>query len=94
MISIIDLEKKENILIAAKHEFSQRGFQGARMAEIARSAKVNKALIHYYFKTKENLYFEVLKRAFWGREDIDIPVYKGNWDLLPSQKLYLVVFLF
>ena len=88
----IDHETNEKILRAAKHEFSNRGFQGARMAEIARSAKVNKALIHYYFKSKENLYFEVIKRAFWGREDFDIPVYKGSWDLSPSQKLYVFVY--
>lgn len=47
---------REKILRAALREFSARGLAGARTDAIADAAKVNKALIYYYFKNKESLY--------------------------------------
>lgn len=61
---------KTLILRAASLEFCAAGFAGARMASIADRAGVNKALLHYYFKNKQNLYLEVLNFSmdlFWGR---------------------------
>jgi TetR/AcrR family transcriptional regulator len=49
------------ILRAAREEFVERGLRGARMQAIADRAKVNKALLHYYFRTKERLYEAVLE---------------------------------
>jgi TetR/AcrR family transcriptional regulator len=49
---------EQKILSAARLEFSERGFDGARMQAIADHAGVNKALLHYYFRSKEKL-FEV-----------------------------------
>lgn len=57
---IVQKGSREKILIAAKKEFSRVGFSGARMDAIARSAELNKAMIHYYFSTKEKLYLAVL----------------------------------
>jgi TetR/AcrR family transcriptional regulator len=54
---------KEKILEAGLKEFSSGGYAGARMERIAALAKVNKALLFYYFSSKENLYREVLKHA-------------------------------
>jgi len=54
---------KAEILEAALREFSLQGKQGARMQTIADDAGVNKALLHYYFSSKENLYHEVLQRT-------------------------------
>ncbi len=87
-----DKETRDKILHSAKKEFSRRGFEGARMAEIADKAHINKALIHYYFKNKENLYVEVLKRIFGENDDYEIPQYPGKWDLTPAQKLYVIVY--
>jgi TetR/AcrR family transcriptional regulator len=47
---------REKILHAAVHEFSSLGLSGARTNAIAKSAKVNKALLYYYFKNKQGLY--------------------------------------
>ena len=44
------------ILQAAITEFSREGVAGARTDAIARAAKVNKALLYYYFEDKESLY--------------------------------------
>jgi len=58
------LSTEEKILEAAKTIFHRKGFEGARMQEIADEAGINKALLHYYFRTKENLFDAVFKAAF------------------------------
>jgi AcrR family transcriptional regulator len=55
---------EEKILEAAKTVFHRKGFEGARMQEIADEAGINKSLLHYYFRTKENLFDAVFKAAF------------------------------
>lgn len=54
---------EERILAAAAEEFASRGFFGARTQAIADAAGVNKAMLHYYFRTKENLYSRVIAGA-------------------------------
>ncbi len=51
---------EDKILEAAKKVFLERGFDGARTQDIATAAGVNKALLHYYFQTKEKLFEAVL----------------------------------
>ncbi len=57
-------QTRQAILHAAIAEFSREGVAGARTDEIARAAKVNKALLYYYFRDKESLYGAVLDHAF------------------------------
>ena len=61
-------EKSDNteieILNAAKEIFQQKGMDGARMQEIADKAKINKALLHYYYRSKQLLFEAVFKSAF------------------------------
>lgn len=64
MESSNDNDKKGKILKASAEEFIEFGFYGARMQRIANRAKVNKAMLHYYFSSKENIYREVLKTVF------------------------------
>ncbi len=52
------------ILTAARKIFSKEGFDGARMDEIALLANVNKAMIYYHFKSKEELYRNVIDSLF------------------------------
>ena len=52
------------ILDAAKDVFQQKGMTGARMQEIADKAGINKALLHYYYRTKEKLFEKVFNIAF------------------------------
>lgn len=47
---------EEKILDAAKNVFIKKGMDGARMQEIANEAGINKALLHYYFRSKEKLF--------------------------------------
>lgn len=46
---------KSKILEVAEKIFSEKGFDGARVDEIAKEAEVNKALIYYYFKSKDEI---------------------------------------
>ena len=53
------------ILEAATEVFLDKGFLGAKTTEIAQKADVNHALLHYYFRTKENLFNKVFEnKAF------------------------------
>ena len=54
-------ESRARILDAALKEFSKNGLAGARTDRIASLAGVNKALLYYYFESKENLYLAALE---------------------------------
>ncbi|MFO0679616.1 MAG: TetR family transcriptional regulator [Polyangiaceae bacterium] len=56
-------ETKLRILRAAEAEFAAKGFDGARLGNIARAASVQQALIHHYFADKAGLYRDVIGRA-------------------------------
>jgi AcrR family transcriptional regulator len=57
---------KEKIINSARNVFIQKGFAGARMREIADRAGMNKGLLHYYFKSKENLHHAVVNEVVEG----------------------------
>ncbi|WP_166966635.1 TetR/AcrR family transcriptional regulator [Yeosuana marina] len=59
-----DQNTEQNILNAAKKVFQLKGMDGARMQEIANEAGINKALLHYYFRSKQMLFDAVFKAAF------------------------------
>src|ERR1700740_388358 len=59
-------ESRTAILQAAIREFAREGEAGARTDAIARAAKVNKALLYYYFKDKNALYGAALETVFAG----------------------------
>ena len=95
-------ESRAAILEAAAREFAEHGVAGARTDAIAREARVNKALLYYYFKDKETLYGAVLDEAFTGLKNtvftvLDTPApprekmlaYVGAYfDFIASNQLY------
>lgn len=60
----LDKCTEEKILDAAKIVFLKKGLDGARMQEIADEAKINKALLHYYFRSKDKLFDAIFVEAF------------------------------
>ncbi len=56
-------ETRDRILDAAECAFSEQGLAGARVAGIATEAGVNKAMLYYYFGSKDGLYTAVLERV-------------------------------
>ena len=58
--------KEAAILAVAEREFVAHGFDGARMAEIARRAGMGEGTLYLYFRTKSDL-LAAVAGAFWGR---------------------------
>lgn len=59
-------DSRSRILTAAEAVFAEKGFDGARVDVIAREAGVNKALIYYYFKSKDAILEELIRRFVEG----------------------------
>lgn len=54
-----DSNTEQKIKEAAERIFMQKGLSGARMQEIADEAGINKAMLHYYYRSKDKLFQEV-----------------------------------
>lgn len=73
-------ERKQAILDAALHEFAERGFEAARLDDVAARCGVAKGTLYLYFNDKESLFEEVVRgaalpvlehvRALAGRPDL------------------------
>ena len=59
-----DENTEGQILEAAKNVFQSKGMDGSRMQEIADEAGINKAMLHYYYRSKQLLFEAVFKNAF------------------------------
>jgi TetR/AcrR family transcriptional regulator len=57
-------ETIQRIVAAAERIFAEQGLDGARTDAIARAARVNKALLYYYFRSKEDLHRFTLETLF------------------------------
>lgn len=93
-------DPKERIVYVAEAVFARKGFGGARTQEIADLAGVNKAMIHYYFESKEKLYHAVLDKILFDlikltqdstEEDLPYPqqlevFYRGFFDYVAAHK--------
>ena len=77
---------RESILDSATEVFMEVGFSGARVDEIARRAKANKAMIYYHFGSKQDLYRVVLLRLF-GDVIAEIARLKAS-EAPPREKLW------
>lgn len=80
-----DTSTEKKILEAAREVFVQQGMKGARMQEIADRAGINKALLHYYFRSKDALF----EKVFLETLQVNAPVLYGvmGKDLPLKQKL-------
>lgn len=57
------MSTEEIILETARKHFVKNGYAGTRLQEIADEAGINKAMLHYYFRSKEKLYQEILSQT-------------------------------
>lgn len=67
----VSQERKNQILDAATEVFSKKGFQKARMDDIAEEAKLGKGTLYWYFKSKESIVIQIFDRIF-SREAEDL----------------------
>ena len=76
-----DKQTEEKIFEAATDVFVEKGMDGARMQDIANHAGINKALLHYYFRTKDQLFeavFEMIAKKIFKKF---APVFDENMSL-------------
>src|ERR1700722_20186604 len=78
-------ETRGRILDAALSEFAAHGLAGARTEQIAAAAGVNKALIYYYFESKEKLYSAALEMVSGRIRDRSMAVFLR--DASPGERL-------
>lgn len=57
-----DKQTEEKIFDAAATVFEEKGMDGARMQDIADRAGINKALLHYYYRSKDHLFDAVFQK--------------------------------
>lgn len=107
MSDIKDTNTEATILRCAEEVFLERGFDGAKTTEIARRAGVNHAMIHYYFRTKKNLFnvvfeekLELLATSFSNSLSQNIPFFdkirhavESHFDFI-SENPRLLMFLY
>lgn len=77
-----EINTEQAILKAAEREFFTKGFAGSKTTEIAKAAGVTHAMLHYYFRTKENLFNKVFQEksallaySFRSLVDDDLPFF-------------------
>jgi AcrR family transcriptional regulator len=87
-------ETKNRIIDIARRQISDRGFDATRVDDIARDAGVNKALIYYYFKSKEAILDHLIQTLFddiksismdFIRQHIVSMIRDGRLDILPDR---------
>jgi TetR/AcrR family transcriptional regulator len=87
---------EQKILQAAREEFIKTGLKGARMQEIADRAGVNKALLHYYFRSKEKLYEASIRdvvETLWGTIEKQLAELKSQPDLQKYIRLFVTSYI-
>jgi len=71
-----DNPTRRRILRVAQRLFADAGYDGVSVGELARAARVNRAMLYYYFKDKRDLYRQTITNvldlipALWEREDL------------------------
>lgn len=55
---------EDHILEVAREVFMQNGFDGTTMQMIADEARINKSLLHYYYRSKEKLFKQIFSKVF------------------------------
>jgi AcrR family transcriptional regulator len=76
-----DKQTEEKIFEAATDVFVEKGMDGARMQDIANHAGINKALLHYYFRTKDQLFNKVFEKIAGKMFQKFAPVFDENLSL-------------
>lgn len=84
---------REKIIVAADEFFARFGFQKTTMDEIARKIHKAKGALYYYFKGKEELYTEVIRREFdMVRRALDEVVQREDEPFVRLENYFMVRF--
>ncbi|MGN6208415.1 TetR/AcrR family transcriptional regulator [Asticcacaulis sp.] len=69
--------RQADILDAALEEFARHGFEGARMEDVARAARVSKGTVYLYYPTKQALFEALVMRDIAPRVELASTFLKG-----------------
>jgi AcrR family transcriptional regulator len=86
-------DTQEKILEAARSVFMRDGYHGARMQEIADAAGINKALLHYYFKSKDRLFERIFTEAFTSFIPRVYEIFLGPATVIEKLEAYVDAYL-
>lgn len=90
---MVDKSTEEKIIVAAEKVFIEKGMAGARMQEIADEAGINKALLHYYYRSKEKLFGMVFRMVFKTFAPELIRVFEGSDDFFTKMENFIASYL-
>lgn len=83
---------EKRIFQAACNVFLLYGYHGASFQQIAITADVHKSAIHYYFRSKERLYYKVVSSVIADILNTDIHLL--NKELIYAQRWFLITELY
>ena len=86
-------DKRDNIINNAMELFSQKGFEGTSIRDIADKASVNIAMVNYYFGTKEKLFEAIVEKKSKINRDL-IAEIAGNKTIPDIEKMDMVIDLY
>jgi len=88
------MDTRRDILSAARTVFALKGFAGTSVREVAEAARVNKAMIYYYFQNKVDLYRAVLSDSFEAMQNIwQHEIFQGNAPARQKIQTYIEGFI-
>lgn len=90
---MIEKNTEEKIVQAAEKVFIEKGLAGARMQEIADEAGINKALLHYYYRSKEKLFGMVFQLAFKTFAPNLLTAFEGSDDFFAKIERFVYTYL-
>lgn len=89
------IARHENLLNAARHVFVRKGYHKAKIADIARQAKVAKGTVYLYFKDKRSIIFELINRVIVSVQSAILRVdTKGDVESQVKHNIRAIVGLF
>jgi AcrR family transcriptional regulator len=93
MVNEKNSNTEEKILEAAMLEFSEKGMAGARMQEIANRAGINKALLHYYYRSKDKLFAMVFQIVFKAIAPKFTTILQGDSDIFAKIRAFVYEYI-
>ncbi len=88
-----EITTETKILEAARKVFMRKGYFGARMQDIADEAGINKALLHYYFRSKDKLFEIIFQEAFAKLFPVISHAFQAEGPFLPKLEVLVKKYL-
>ncbi len=86
-------ERIEEIYSSALKVFAEKGFNKATLDEIAEMVDITKPALYFYFKSKDDLFFSLIKSRFLKLNEVLDNVFEQNIDSMQKLKNYIDTFL-